>query len=260
MQTPPPQPFTPPKGFSAPQGGGTPKWFWAIAIIAVLGVFAFVGLFFAGFAGLGKATAELAKNPNEKISHSRMQVAADLPEGWTRASSENVSIGLPPRWVTYDMTNQQFSSSMDKAGERNPEIATMKDQVSQLVANKGFKLFAIRIPEKGSKQYPANLVVIAIDVPGAPSLKRFVDGAEHGIAAAGGQITRGPAQLAGMDAETLRTEITMNTEKGPVTMISKSYYAIKGNTAYSLGVNMGKDEESTLGPDVDKMLETLQIQ
>lgn len=77
------------------------------------------------------ATAALAASPAPAASQAPAAApaptagAADLPEGWQRETNEQVSIAIPPGWVSFSFTGEDAQTAFDELKRNDPRLANM---------------------------------------------------------------------------------------------------------------------------------------
>jgi hypothetical protein len=168
---------------------------------------------------------------------------APLDGGWTLATvrKEGFAIGLPPGWITFDLSQNDLESAFAEMAQANPAMASALSGQIASMASQGIKLYAI----ENSSSYAAtgfatNLNVIKEPVPDGMDLdqlsKQSLDETKKQLNLSQDiKFFKNRLNINSGEAERVQYTLNLNVPNGKtITASFSQYMAINGGNAYIL--------------------------
>jgi hypothetical protein len=236
----------------------TPRIRWFALILAIVPLL---------FAGCG--SAQDAAPPVPKVANNQIPVNHNPPpldEGWTRAQidSQGFSIGLPPNWIKFDLSEGDLQTIMSSLSTANPTLASaLSGQVASMVAQ-GAKLYAFDgNGDVAAKGFATNLNLIKEDAPSDMDLDKL---AQSAISEMKQQLNlndsikffKNRINVNSGEALRLQYDLSLNMPNGkPIPLSFTQYLVIDSGSAYILTFATTEAEFAQYAPQFDKVAKTL---
>ena len=181
-------------------------------------------------------------------------------DGWTRVENAKDKIGLsiPTGWEAWDLSSEELTALVDKAGENNTSIKEYKKDIMEMAKDGMYKLVVVQAaPNSLKRPFMNNAYLMSAGLPQGITFAMIVD---QSVSDLGGKksVKRRKFGHPRGEAEELITELPATLQdNSSATILTIRNFILNGSTLYVLTFSILKEELKSIRPTIDKIRDSL---
>lgn len=190
--------------------------------------------------------------------------AVSLPADWQRVDLRQVSLALPPDWMTTTPDNLDVGSVVDQMASQNPQLKAALDRGRVALGSGQVQLIAYDLAPTDMDQtgFPPNLQIGRQQYSEAPDLANVAAVNEEDLRKTTGvsDVQRTPVSLAGKPSTRLTSKLQLNDVSGqPLKLAVEQYLLVEGNTVFVISITAPEARPASYRKTLDQILGTLRF-